>query len=404
MNTRPLTATESENLAALNRSGKPSALLFLTVTGLKKSILDATEPLRRMLREANVHDYVLQGQGEKHKRLLPALILEDAGIFTVTSSLYRPKTKKGDPRIWFSTLGKYAAPDDVCAVFAHNKVIHVINLTRTPLAAILETVRTSPLKHFFKSIFAEADAVSSDLLHNLRAIAAQGPIKAVCRGSTAIGRSIESMLGIPINSSKQPDYKGIEIKAGRALLSANGKITKSKNRATLFACVPDWDLSRCKSSKQILDEFGYARDGDFKLYCTVSTRIANSQGLVFEYNDAERWLKELHRGNTPKDVAVWRMNRLEQRLMEKHRETFWISARTIIQAGHEYFDLLSVTHTRNPNIPQLERMLCNGQVTMDHLIKRVRNNAAHEKGPLFKIGHLHIPELFFGKPQQYQLQ
>lgn len=35
------------------------------------------------------------------------------------------------------------------------------------------------------------------------------------QADTAIGRTLETLLGININSSKQPDYKGIELKAFR---------------------------------------------------------------------------------------------------------------------------------------------------------------------------------------------
>ncbi len=64
MNTRPLNEQESKNLAALNQAGCNSVLLFLTRIGLKKGILDATEPMRRMFSNAGVHDYAVQGQGK----------------------------------------------------------------------------------------------------------------------------------------------------------------------------------------------------------------------------------------------------------------------------------------------------------------------------------------------------
>ena len=72
------------------------------------------------------------------------------------------------------------------------------------------------------------------------------------RSPTAIGRSLENALGIEMNSSQLPDFKGIEIKAFRELLN-NSKGT----RVTLFACVPDWNLSFLKGSKDILEAFGY---------------------------------------------------------------------------------------------------------------------------------------------------
>lgn len=117
-----------------------------------------------------------------------------------------------------------------------------------------------------------------------------------------------------------------------------------------------------------------------------------------------RWLREVAARTPMEDVAVWQMNHLEQRLSEKHRETFWIKARAEKRADGEWFHLESVTHTRNPNLPQLERMLGDGTVTLDHLIKRTPTGRAQEKGPLFKIDRERIAELFLGAPRKYSLQ
>ena len=48
MQTRNLNEKESSNLQALSLYGFESTLLFVTPTGLEKSILDATEPMRAL--------------------------------------------------------------------------------------------------------------------------------------------------------------------------------------------------------------------------------------------------------------------------------------------------------------------------------------------------------------------
>ncbi len=395
MNSRPLNPHEAGNLACLNQAGKVSALLFLTGTGLGKGILDATEPMRRLLLDAGVHDYAAQPQGDEHKRMLEGQVHTDEGAVAIAVSLYRPRAKKGDPRIWFARFRAYVQPDDVCAVFIHAGKINVLNLTRSSLVLQIRNSPNAPLAKFFTALANAANFFAEELLGKLRRIAAGGPIEAVCEGSTAVGRSVEAALGIAINSSRDPDYHGIEIKSARV----GGR--SSDNRTTLFACVPDWRLSRCKSSTEILNEFGYQRGEDFKLYCTVSARIPNSQGLVFEFEDARRWLLENCKIEPEREVAVWRLETLENSLAAKHRETFWIKAKPQRRGNRELFQLIEVTHTRNPNIPQLERMLRDGMVTMDHLIKRKPSGAGAEKGPLFKIQRDQIPELFLGEPKQY---
>ncbi|MDD5141018.1 MAG: MvaI/BcnI family restriction endonuclease [Verrucomicrobiales bacterium] len=223
-------------------------------------------------------------------------------------------------------------------------------------------------------------------------------MEAECEGSTSIGRSIESAVGIKINSSGKPDYKGIEIKSGRSSV-VRGKET----RATLFGCVPDWDLSALKSSRAILEKFGYERGSDFKLYCSVSTQRANSQGLQFEVKEADKWLREFCAREPVQEVCIWRLDRLHAKLAEKHNETFWVKAKSLQRGGNEWFQLESVTHTTRPSLPQFDRLLTDGTVTMDHLIKRKANGRITEKGPLFKIHRPRIGELFLGEPRNYSL-
>lgn len=397
MNTRQLKAKESANLACINRAGISSTLLFITETGLAKGILDATEPIRAMLKDGRIHDYAEQGQGEGHKKMLEAVIHTSGSATRTEVSLYRPATKKGDPRIWFYGFRRFSEPDDVCVVFVHGRRINLLNLTQSSLAESMTRGSDTPLTRFFIATTQTATAIASELVGKLRQLASNGPLEAVCEGDTAIGRSVETALGIRINSDRAPDYKGIELKSGREAIGGR------ETRATLFACVPDWSISRCKSSRQILNEFGYLRDGQFKLYCTVSSQRPNAQGLMFHIEDAHRWLREKYVRDAKREVAVWRLSTLEESLAAKHKETFWIKAASVRRNGREHFNLLSVIHTKNPNLPQLERMLQDGSVTMDHLIKRTPTGGAKEKGPLFKIVRPRLKELFLGEPSQYPL-
>ncbi|GAT34057.1 MvaI/BcnI restriction endonuclease family protein [Terrimicrobium sacchariphilum] len=350
--------------------------------------------MRALFIEEKFHDYAQQGRGERCKAVRTAYVHEASGTRPVSVSLYRPKTKDGDPRFWIYGFRRHAAHDDVVAIFILNGALHAINLTKTNVA---EAVPGSELDIFLANLRMASYSVANELLKMLRDIASKGPILAACAGSTSVGRSVESALGIKANSSRDPDYKGIELKSGRSQLSAR------ETRATLFACVPDWEMSQLKSSAEILHHFGYYRGTTFKLYCTVTTKGPNPQGLQLTVDEAARLLKEVSNKPDAPKVAIWKLSKLEQRLSEKHRETFWIKVKTEKVCGQEMFHLHSITHTRSPNIPQLERMLVDGTVTLDHLIKRVSPTRANEKGPLFKIVRAKIPELFLGKPRTYAL-
>lgn len=397
MNTRPLGVYESKNLAALNASGCSSALIFVTATGLNKSILDATEPVRRLLKTAGVHDYQAQSQGPENKVIKQAVILADSSTSQAKVSLYRPVTKNGDPRFWVSDFKRFTSADEVCAIFVQNGIIYVWNLTRSTAADALACGIETPVSRFLRDAGASANANAKELLQLLTAIAAKGPLKAVCAGDTAVGRSIETALEIQINSSRNPDFKGIELKSGRST------IVSRETRATLFACVPDWSLSTLKSSRAILERFGYERGDDFQLYCSVTTQRTNSQGLRLRVEDAAAWLHEFYAREPVEEVCIWKLDELHSRLSEKHRETFWVKAKSIQRDGSEWFELDSVTHTTRPSAEQFDRLLADGTVTLDHLIKRTPRGGAHERGPLFKVDRRRLPELFLGEPRRYSL-
>lgn len=373
---RQLSDAEQAKLKALTAYSVPLTLIEPTRTGLDKSIMDATGPVRQYLLDTGLHKFQDQGQGQEHKVQLDARFIFESTTEPSTASLYRPTTKQGDPRIWFAGLKKHAAPNDILALIAFDNIIHVVNLTELPVEQLLASALLNPLKELAVAIQAEDGAIAAELLVRLRAIGARGPVRAELAADTAVGRTLETLLGIPINSSRQPDYKGIELKAFR----------RSKgNRKNLFAQVPDWALSKLKGSGEILDQFGYQRGADFKLYCTVSTLASNSQGLRLRLDGDDRLLHENSNKPAIGDFAVWTLAKLHERLLEKHNETFWIAAESLKEDGIEYLHYTKAEHTRKPILSQFDLLLEQGIITMDHLIKRTAAGKTVEKGPLFKI-------------------
>lgn len=392
MNTRPLNKSESARLNELNEAGIDSALLYVTATALNKSILDATAPVRDLFRKAGWHNYEEQAQGPENKRIQSAVLFDHGKQQEIEVSLYRPLTKKGDPRFWPFSFARYAAANDVYALFFHDGLLHLVNLTEDPFVSL------SPVEDSLSALLNERrdgyNRNANELLGILRDLAARGPVCAVGTGDTAIGRTLEHALGIQMNSSKQPDYKGIELKSKRST---------SNTRNTLFAQVPNWALSRLKSFREILDAYGYEKEGRRQLYCTVSSRKPNSQGLILDVGKDFKQLEELHRlAQKDTSVCTWELAKLHDRLLSKHRETFWVQADPIVVCGKAYFNFTEVLHTRRPSTAQFDRLLAAGEVTVDHIIKE-NGNSAHERGPLFKVQRGSLNELFLGAPKSYSL-
>lgn len=390
---RQLTNIEIDRIKLLTEKSVELCLIEPTQTGLNKSIMDATGSVRTYLKATSIHDFSLQKQGQDDKVLIKSSIISSFGVIPSSASLYRPITKNGDPRIWFKGLGSHAVANDILGIIAFDSELFVINITQLDLATLLSEVSLNPLKELVNEINHISNEVSLELLGLLNQIASRGPIPAMLNADTAIGRTLETLLGIDINSSKKPDYKGIELKSYR---------DKRGNRKNLFAQVPDWNLSKFKSSAEILNAFGYNRGEDFKLYCTVSSLVRNSQGLNLRMDSKINQLLENSDKPAIGDFVVWQLETLHNRLLEKHNETFWIAADSIIIDGKEHFQYKKAEHTKKPIVSQFDILLDQGIITLDHLIKRKPTGSVVEKGPIFKIKPNAL-DLLFPPSQIYSL-
>jgi hypothetical protein len=378
-----------KNRRTLVRLGIEFSIFEPTITGLKKSILDATQPVRTHFELVQFHYYWEQEQGPESKVVKSAFLISPKKMISSKVSLYRPMTKSGDPRMWFRKLSEIAKAGDQVVIVILNDCAYLINLSNQDLDLALE-IQTHPLKKFIESYLLKSTSVADELLRKLKVLAL-APFPAERLGSTGIGYTLEKKLGIDANSSKLPDYKGIELKSGRG----------NKTRTTLFAQVADWSISACTSSAEILNNYGYQREEHFKLYCTISALKPNSQGLNFKYDSKTDQLQEWYLNDDI--VAIWPGTLLRSRLKEKHAETFWVEAESTMIEGVEHFQLKSVTHTRSPILSQLIPLLVSGVITMDHLIKKNdTTNKVSEKGPLFKMNKRDL-ELLFPKPVRYSL-
>lgn len=233
------------------------------------------------------------------------------------------------------------------------------------------------------------NSAAVELLGELRIIARNGLLASVMEkvSNTSFGRTLEAELGIEMNSAKQPDYKGIEIK------TMKGKGLRSTKK-TLFSKVPNWDLSSCNGSKEILRRFGYWKEGSRRLLCDTTTQNPNSHGLMLRLNRGDGFLEECHVGDSVQPVATWVLEDLHSALMAKHAETFWVRAKSHRLAGREYFELIDVLHTASPTVSKFDMLLHTGKIIVEHSITERLQGGAAEKGPFFRIDGGSLRHLF----------
>ncbi len=196
-----------------------------------------------------------------------------------------------------------------------------------------------------------------------------------------------------INSSKSPDYKGIELKSFR---------DSRNNRKGLFGKIPNWELSKFKSRVEILDNFGYWEEGIFRLYNTIRATGRNAQGLILRIEENKDWLLENSDRQEIGDFLVWELETLRTALLKKHKETFWIAAESKIIGNNEHFLFKEVEHTKNPMVDKFEMLFETGAITVDYPIKRMPNGQVKDKGCNFKLKS-NCLDLLFPPSKHYKL-
>jgi len=379
----------SETLKTFNSFNLDVGLLVPTDTGMKKSIMDATATVREYFIDMAFHDYDKQAQGPDAKVTKRAFFVWADRLEETTASLYRPMTKKGDPRLWFGRLGKYSDPFNLLALIVRDDAVYIVNCSRADIVASAANPAT-PLGSLAASARPNADPVAIELLDMIRDVAARGFIPTMRSGDTGIGMTLETLLGIAANTSKSPDYKGIEIKAKR--------LRKGRaNRITLFSQVPDWKLSPIGSAWNLLSTYGYERNGKLRLNHEMNATAPNSIGFMLEIDAAKDWLKQNHcdaATSVTQHVTTWEMDKLRARLSEKHPQTFWVSANVRGTGATEEFHYIQVEHTKRPKVRNFDALIEGGIISVDYLMSQKGPNRVRDHGYLFKMNPSDFGALF----------
>ena len=382
------------------KTGVPVAFLVPTPTGFGKSIMDATAPIRELLRTSCVHDYDQQSQGQNNKEIVDTYIVRPDSLIQTDTSLYRPETKKGDPRIWIYNLKPYCQPCNLLALIVIERKIYVFNLSDRRIADSLFS------KGFCYNILEEAShkdkLVSEELLNKLHIIHNRGFIPSITPGDPGVGDTLEHALGIERNNSKAPDYKGIELKTTR--LTRNGG-NRTTTRSTLFTRVPDEGMSY----RQIVDAYGKVQvprgstEARLQMYETLMCARVNAYDLILEVDVNNDKLNIMHQEErVRKYVSAWYLENLRKALLLKHHETFWVKAQSETRGGIEFFRYDKVLHTKNPNASLLAPLFEANKITVDLAAHYKPDGKWRDHGVLFKMMPDDLP-LLLGEPKEYIL-
>jgi hypothetical protein len=372
----------------LASKGVEAGYLVPTETGMKKSILDAHLSLRNYFAQKKIHDFDSQSQGKDSKVVMDITLVKADSLIKTQMSLYRPETKTGDPRLCVYGLTKYCEPWNLLVFIESKGHLYLVNASSEKIFNSVNTLN-SPLNEILDSATESLDVVAEELLSKLKKISSLGFVDSLRHGSTGIGMTLETLLGIEANSSRAPDYFGIELKASR--VGASGH--KKPSRVNLFSQVPDWTSSACKSGLEILNKYGYIHDDTNRrqLYCTLRN-IPNPQGLYLQVDETSGILDSLKkRDQTVEQIVQWKIATLQTQLEKKHKHTFWVKAKNKINAsGVEQFHYIEVERTQSPLSGNFGPLVEIGAITFDFTLSLVKNKSGkgerlRDHGYLFKI-------------------
>ena len=390
-----------ECAAKLSHILSPSDYAFIspTETGFRKSIMDAIIGVRSFLKSKNLHDYVQQGQGPENKVVKTAYFVEPERFVKTKVSLYRPMTKHGDPRIWFSGLGRYASSGNLLMLVTFENTLFVINLSRQD---VWDSIAARGIVYgALQKAREQANSVKDELVALLQDISRQGWLKSVTSGDPGVGDTLEHALGLKRNNSRLPDYHGIELKATR--LSKNG-VPRPSTRHTLFTKTPDDGLNY----HEILDTYGKTQipkkqsTARFQLYETFSTSRVNGYDLYLGCDSHSKkvlmWYSKSRTIGDPHAafVSSWRYQTLQDAFVKKHPETMWIGAESKTVNGIEYFHYTLAQYTCRPNSAALIDLIEKGIITLDLAVHIDSEGKYRDHGMLWKIAPKNRPLLLGG--------
>jgi hypothetical protein len=361
-----------------NSSHGEFVLIRMTPTMLKKSIIDASYPLRILLKENLDIDYSTMAQGAKNGLKGEVKLLINGKLETRTISYYRPETKKGDPRFWISKLHKDIESFDMLLFTVWDNTLYAL-----PLIGNLELFTTA-IKEIF---YIDNNTLPKEVLElqkKIKNIYQKGWIKTLKTGDTGVGYTFETLIDIKANSSKEPDYKGIEIKCSRQNIST---------LQTLFSKTPDYaDLPNKR--KDLVVNYGYWDDTKkrFALYITINAREENSKGWKLEFDYIE---EKIYVSKNGKKIVFYDYKVLQDALAQKHKQTVFIKALSKNRNSNEEFLYESAFYCEESSFVNFISLMEEGSISLDFAIHYdPKTNKTRDHGFLWRIKKEFIPLLF----------
>lgn len=151
---RELTELEIQNEEFLKENNIHFAKVYMTENILSHHIFDASQSVDKFLREAKIHDYNSQINGEKTHIITHLLTFKRE--LMIKTSIYKA-TKRGDKRMWFGAeILPTTSPGDIYLMIAKKGELYILNMSHIDILFCYTTGLDNPIKQFFKELIKTA--------------------------------------------------------------------------------------------------------------------------------------------------------------------------------------------------------------------------------------------------------
>ena len=220
------------------------------------------------------------------------------------------------------------------------------------------------------------------LVRKLIELRSRGYLKVVGRGTGRFGLTLEHHLGIAPNSSKRPDFMGIELK------------TKHDNSLqTLFSRVPS-RYTQCRDKRSLVEKHGYydKRRNRKALYTSFNSE-GDSLGFSLDVRgDAIHVVKN--------DVSLMEYDAemIEEALLSKHSRTAYIALSTRRRQGAAECRVEAATYCRWASIIRFLRLADEGSIYHDLTLSLV-GDRVRDHGFLWRVRPESVRDLYLASRQ-----
>ena len=264
---------------------------------------------------------------------------------------------------------------NISAILYENKFPYANGLR--PMGNYQAALKHAVLK-YLKQIKIQKRAPLDILVGKLKRLHSRDYLPVHGKGAGRYGLSLEHYLNIPQNSSKEPDFMGIELKTKRG-----------KTLQTLFSRAPSRYLA-CNDKNQLVEKFGYYdnKRGRQALYTSFNNR-PDSLGF---YLGAKEDRIVVNKKKT--EILEYDDSVLEDALLSKHNQTAYISVSAgRLLSGKTGCRFDQLLYCKTPSLLRFMRMASDGNIYLDFTLSE-KAGSVKDHGFLWRVPQDAIVDLY----------